>query len=221
MRSLLLALLAVVAPLSLSSAQTQQSGYSPEELQKGHQLAGLICSTCHVAGPGQAYAPVLQPPGPSFESIARRPDTNAETLRSFLTATHRLRMDAIGMPNPELSDAQLKSVVAYILSLRTAAQSTTDRKPSPPPTGSCRAEIARVELLLQQAREKGEPFVSEPESSAALLHRQPTVRSVEQAASESQKTAETAIALAKKLQSEGMETECVAMLKKFEQSTTY
>jgi hypothetical protein len=73
-------------------------------------------------------------------------------------------------------------------------------------------------LVLSQARASGQAVGSAPESSAARLHRQPTTQSVEQAASEAEKAVETALALARKLESEGLDAECAAMLKKVELS---
>lgn len=54
------------------------------------------------------------------------------------------------------------------------------------------------------------------ESSAARLHRQPTLQSVEQAAAEAGKTVETALAFARQLEAEGLDAECTAMLQKIE-----
>jgi hypothetical protein len=123
------------------------------------------------------------------------------------------------MPNPELLDFQVRQVAAYLLSLRKpSAASPPGRGPDPVQAGSCRAEIARLELLLTRARASGHSAGSAPESSAARLHHQPTPQSVEQGASVAEKTVETALALARKLESEGLDAECAAMLKKIEPS---
>ena len=122
------------------------------------------------------------------------------------------------MPNPELLDFQMRQVEAYLLSLRKPSAAPLNRKPSAAQVGSCRAEITRLELVLSQARASGQGVGNAPESSAARLHRQPTPQSVEQAASEAEKTVETALALARKLESEGLDAECAAMLKKVELS---
>jgi hypothetical protein len=71
-----------------------------------------------VAASDQRFMPVLQPPAPSFDSIAQRNDTNADSLRTFITTTHRGLDHPKGMPNPYLADYQITQVVAYILSLR-------------------------------------------------------------------------------------------------------
>ena len=49
-----------------------------------------------------------------------------------------------------------------------------------PPPGACGAALARVETALSQARASGHP-VSAPESVNAMLHRQPTSKSIAQA----------------------------------------
>jgi len=87
-----------------------------DEVKKGHQLAAAICAVCHVAAADQPYPPIMNPPAPSFATIAQRMD--AESLTKFIATTHRGLDTPRGMPNPELMDYQIKQVVAYILSLR-------------------------------------------------------------------------------------------------------
>jgi mono/diheme cytochrome c family protein len=216
MRALFLACLAVGAGSVLATAQAQPASSLSDEVQNGHYLAVLMCSSCHVASPDQSVEPVLQPPAPSLESIAKRGTTSSDTIREFLATTHRSIRNPAGMPNPELLDVQTRQVVAYLLSLREASAAAVVRKPPAAQKGSCRAEITRLELVLGQARARGQRAGNLPESSAARLHRQPTVQSVEQATSEAEKTIETALALARKLEAEGLDAECAAMLGKIE-----
>jgi mono/diheme cytochrome c family protein len=216
MRTLSLAFLAVGACSALATAQAQQASSLSDDVQNGHYLAVLICSGCHVASPDQSIEPILQPPAPSLESIAKRSATSSDTIRAFLATTHRNISNPAGMPNPELLEFQTSQVVAYVLSLRKPSTAALSRKPAAAQEGSCRAETTRLELLLSQARASGQPVGNVPESSAARLHRQPTVQSVEQAESTAEKTVETALALARKLESEGLDAECSAMLKKVE-----
>jgi mono/diheme cytochrome c family protein len=89
-----------------------------DTVSKGHDLAAIICANCHVAASDQRFAPVLNPPAPSFASIAQRPNTDADSLQKFITTTHRGLDNSKGMPNPYLMDYQVTQVVAYILSLR-------------------------------------------------------------------------------------------------------
>ena len=214
MRAVFLAFLAVGACSALATAQAQQASSLSDDVQNGHYLAVLICSNCHVASPDQSIEPVLQPLAPSLESIAKRSTTSSDTIRAFLATTHRNISNPAGMPTPELLDFQTRQVVAYVLSLRKPSAAALSRKPSAAQEGSCRAEITRLELVLSQARASGQPVGNVPESSAARLHRQPTVQSVEQAESEAEKTVETALTLARKLEAEGLEAECAEMLKK-------
>ncbi len=216
MRALFIAFLALGACSVLTTAQAQQARSLSDDVQNGHYLAVLICSNCHVASPDQSIEPILQPPAPSFESIAKRSTTTSETIRAFLTITHRNISNPAGMPNPELLDFQTRQVVAYLLSLRKPSAAALSRKPAAAQEGSCRAEITRLELVLSQARTSGQPVGNVPESSAARLHRQPTVQSVEQARNEAEKTVEPALVLARKLEAEGLDAECAAMLKKVE-----
>ncbi len=188
-----------------STAWSQESVNVSDDVQKGHHLAAIICSNCHVAGPDQEIEPILRPPAPSFESIARRSNITADSIRTFLITTHRDIGNPKGMPNPQLLDFQIEQVTAYLLDLRklSAAQA-----------GPCRAEIARLESALSHARANRQVVGSAPESSAARLHRQPTPQSLGQAAAEAEKTVETALVFARKLEAQGMDAECTAMLKK-------
>ena len=206
-RALCLVSLAAVGCLALA----------PVHVQKGHYLAVLMCSNCHVVSSAQTVEPTLQPPAPPFEAIARRSSTSAETLGAFLTTTHRNIGNSIGMPNPELRDFQLRQVEAYVLSLRSSSGAVpASRKPPAARPELCHDEIARVESLMSKARASGQAVGSAPESSAARLHRQPTLKSVEQATSEAAKNVETAVAFARELETEGLYAECTAMLQKIQ-----
>ena len=101
----------------LGPASAQQASVA-DDVREGHRLAVLVCAYCHMAAPDQTDKPLLQPPGPSFASIARRKDFSADFLRTFLATTHRDIGRPQGMPNPELLDSQVNQVAAYLLSLR-------------------------------------------------------------------------------------------------------
>jgi mono/diheme cytochrome c family protein len=94
------------------------AGAQEDDVAKGHHLATLICSACHVAAPDQDFEPILRPPAPPFASIAQRSNVTADFLSTFLTTTHRDITNPNGMPNPLLLDYQVKEISAYILSLR-------------------------------------------------------------------------------------------------------
>jgi hypothetical protein len=88
-----------------------------EDVRKGRRLAFMLCIECHVVSPEQPYAPTLNPPAPSFQSIASRDSTNAASLRAFLTMTHQGMDRPKGMPHPGLADCQIEQITAYLLSL--------------------------------------------------------------------------------------------------------
>jgi len=91
---------------------------SAETARKGHDLATVVCSNCHQLAVDQRAAPILAPPAPSFDSIAQRPDINADVLEHFIITTRRSVDHPTSMPNPYLLEYQVQEVVAYILSLR-------------------------------------------------------------------------------------------------------
>ena len=91
---------------------------SADTARKGLYLAAIACSTCHKVAVDQRAAPVLAPPAPSFDSIAQRPDLNADVLEHFITSTRRNVDHPADMPNPYLLEYQVQEIVAYILSLR-------------------------------------------------------------------------------------------------------
>ena len=95
-----------------------QDGGSADDIRKGHHLATMLCTACHVTAPDQSYKPTLSPPAPSFESIAQRKEISAESLQMFLATTHQGLDNPAGMPYPNLADFQTKEVIGYILSLR-------------------------------------------------------------------------------------------------------
>ena len=107
--------LAVLA-LAVCSAGGQER--PTDEVQKGHQLAIILCANCHVAAPDQPSMPVLNPATPSFQALAQRRDLTSAGLEKFITTTHRGLDNPNGMPNPSLADYQVKQVIAYLLSLR-------------------------------------------------------------------------------------------------------
>jgi len=55
----------------------------------------------------------MKPPAPSFASIVRQKNFDAESLTHFLKTTHRGLDNLKGMPNPDLMDYQIKEIVSY------------------------------------------------------------------------------------------------------------
>jgi cytochrome c1 len=114
----------LVALFLAGPARSQNAGNSgtgnPVDVRQGHDLAVKVCAFCHVAAADQEILPILNPPAPSFESIAQRKTFDVDAVRNFVATTHRdiSSGDLKGMPNPQLLDNQVKQVVAYLLSLR-------------------------------------------------------------------------------------------------------
>ncbi len=84
----------------------------------GRGLAESLCTTCHSVEPGQ-----VNPPdhvgGPTFQSVANRPNVTERSLRKHLRTTHSNAMIPLAMPNPGLSEDELIKIISYIISLRT------------------------------------------------------------------------------------------------------
>ncbi len=98
--------------------QTSATSAQAARIKEGHRLALELCSVCHVVAPDQVGAPALRNPGPSFRDIANRPDTTCASLRAILTTTHSSSTPPFSMPNPHLTEGQLRDMVGYILSMR-------------------------------------------------------------------------------------------------------
>ena len=106
---------------AITSPAWSQDTNGTDDIQNGHRLANLICSNCHVASSDQPFQPILQPPAPSFDSIAQRSTVNADFISTFLATTHRDISNPNGMPNPQLLDYQVKQISAYLLSLKKSS----------------------------------------------------------------------------------------------------
>jgi mono/diheme cytochrome c family protein len=86
--------------------------YAQDTANTGLILARQLCSECHAVERGPARSP--NPASPSFESIANVPGMTPMALSAALQTPHR------SMPNVMLDSNQLRSIVAYVLSLRRA-----------------------------------------------------------------------------------------------------
>ncbi|MCP4780197.1 MAG: cytochrome c [Hyphomicrobium sp.] len=102
-----------------SNAQEHELGIEPNQQEltvsdpeNGQVLARKLCVACHLienTNDGVTRADV-----PSFSAIAKRPNQSAETLTNWLMAPHA------PMPDPHLTRKEIRNLVGYILSLRTA-----------------------------------------------------------------------------------------------------
>ncbi len=90
-----------------------------QDTEVGRAIAVETCSRCHAVLRGQGVDPDPNPlpfteigkPLP-FEDIANTPGITATALYAWLTSSHPT------MPNIVIEDDELKSLVAYIMSLR-------------------------------------------------------------------------------------------------------
>jgi mono/diheme cytochrome c family protein len=97
-------LLAAVAALAFMVCGTPGSA---ADAGRGRQLAGRVCSVCHVVTAGQQPG---VPNAPSFQSIARSPQFRAKRAK-LLWEKHGT------MPNFALTAEEAEDVTAYIRSL--------------------------------------------------------------------------------------------------------
>ena len=86
----------------------------------GRILALKICAACHVVMPAQESPPSFKGPlqPPSFQDIADKPTTTAQTLQVFLSSTHSSIKLSGTMPSPELNARETRDIISFILSLR-------------------------------------------------------------------------------------------------------
>ena len=102
---------------SLVGVATAARTAEASDAKTGHDLALRLCTPCHIVSPDQEFAPTFSGP-PDFHSIANRPDTTAKSLRKFLATTHTTLSNPKNMPNPQLTDDQIRDIARFIMSLR-------------------------------------------------------------------------------------------------------
>lgn len=102
----------LLIPLALCIAS--ETSAQEENVSKGRALAQEICAQCHDIGRDRPYTPIMQPPAPSFDALARRHKLDEANLRRFLAAPHGGVLAKTKMPNPELLDYQIDAITAYL-----------------------------------------------------------------------------------------------------------
>jgi mono/diheme cytochrome c family protein len=80
------------------------------DARRGQELSVRLCSSCHIVTPGSAAT--ANADVPTFAAIARRPDTTAERLAGRIIVPHP------PMPNTQLTVAEIRDIIAYILTLK-------------------------------------------------------------------------------------------------------
>ena len=115
----------IVAALAAAAlAAEAQTKSAAGNAAAGRTLALSACTGCHIVAPDQPFNPEWTgtPRPPDFKTIASRPDVTAAALQHHLETLPAVPQRP-GMANPDLSDEQLRDIVAFIVSLR---------QPSPP-----------------------------------------------------------------------------------------
>jgi len=79
------------------------------DVRRGQELSARLCSGCHSVSPG---SDTVNADVPTFAAIAGRPETTAERLAGRIIVPHP------PMPNVQLTVAEMRDIIAYILSLR-------------------------------------------------------------------------------------------------------
>lgn len=101
-----------VAAAIAATCMQQAAAQAPVgDAAAGHSVAQRWCSNCHLVESRQATAGDAVP---TFAAIANKPTTTATSLQAFLQMPHY----ASRMPDLHLSQVEINSVAAYILTLR-------------------------------------------------------------------------------------------------------
>lgn len=87
-------------------AASQQIG----DEENGRMFASDVCAQCHAVRADEKNSPL--PSAPRFEDVANTPGMTAIALRVWFESPHPT------MPNIIISDAQMRDVIEYILSLK-------------------------------------------------------------------------------------------------------
>ena len=101
--------IALAALLAMSSvAQAEEAGH----VEAGHAYAKKVCTECHAVERGETE--ILNPP--SFQNVANSPGITERALAVWLRNPHP------NMPDFILDEADMKNVIAYIMSLKSASR---------------------------------------------------------------------------------------------------
>ena len=100
----------VAAGAALLSMVSSAAIAQPANAQRGRELSQKLCTNCH-AVEAQPSGP-LRTDVPSFAAIAARPDVTGTTLAGAIIIPHP------AMPGVQLTVAEIRDIVGYILSLK-------------------------------------------------------------------------------------------------------
>lgn len=106
----LVSLVLMLVALSRPSAG-QGLPKAPPDASNGRRIAELMCSSCHLVSPEKQSTAVVGVP--SFAAIANHAGQSAERLAGSIIIPHP------PMPTVSLTNAEMRDIIAYILSLKT------------------------------------------------------------------------------------------------------
>src|SRR5262245_15765725 len=110
LRMRLTSVLVILTLCVASGIGPAQAQMAQGDAKRGQELSQRVCSGCHSVSPGSAAT--VNADVPTFAAIASRPDTTAERLAGRIIVPHP------PMPNVQLTVAEMRDIIAYILSLR-------------------------------------------------------------------------------------------------------
>jgi cytochrome c553 len=117
-----LAVAAVIAStIMLPSTAGAERKSAAGDADAGRHLALYACSGCHIVSLNQPFKPIYAglPHPPDFKEITSRPGVTADSLEHYLQSLPTVP-ERSSMANMDLSNTQLRDVVAFILTLRRA-----------------------------------------------------------------------------------------------------
>jgi mono/diheme cytochrome c family protein len=100
----------VAAVLGTMVAGPASAQMTTADAKRGRELAERLCTGCHIVSPNSVQT--ANPDVPSFPAIARTQGATAERLAGRIIVPHP------AMPQTQLTVAEIRDIVAYILTLK-------------------------------------------------------------------------------------------------------
>jgi mono/diheme cytochrome c family protein len=110
MKPVLIALSALLAGAAATFVVAPAAAQEIGDPLEGRAYAAGVCAACHAVMPGEATSP--RPEATPFETVANTAGMTANALAAWLQSSHPT------MPDIKLSDADMRNVIEYILSLK-------------------------------------------------------------------------------------------------------
>src|SRR5262245_26189414 len=99
-----------ILPLCILGTGPAAAQMGLADARRGQELSARLCSGCHSVSPDPAGT--VNADVPTFAAIAGRRETTAERLAGRIIVPHP------PMPNVQLTVAEMRDIIAYILSLK-------------------------------------------------------------------------------------------------------